>query len=202
MKMTYLIIGLLVFGGLAFYLTSCKNKHNSKQTEDYVSKTGDSVKVHNLPDNRFQDLRNMALAVTPEQLQITLPTDQTKIYGVVMDWDLGEGIATFISFSTGDASMYLTSGGGLIGGGQHENVSTAAKAFIDKAQQYLDKTTKIDSTPLPDQNCVRFYFMTNKGKFTAQENLKNFDNSSSLWLPLFEEANKVISELRLIQEKK
>ena len=202
MKMTYLVIGLLVLGGLAFYLTSCKNKQNSKQTEDYISKTGDSVKFHTLSDNRFQDLRNMALAVTPEQLQITLPTDQTKIYGVVMDWDLGDGTATFISFSTGDASMYLSSGGGLIGGGQHENVSTAAKEFIDKAQQYLVKTTKIDSTPLPDKNCVRFYFMTNKGKFTAQENLENFDNKSSLWLPLFEEGNKVISELRLTQEKK
>lgn len=202
MKMAYLIIGLFVFGGLAFYLTSCKNKQNSMQTEDYVSKTGDSVKVHNLSDNRFQDLRNMALGVTPKQLQIALPADQTKVYGVVMDWDLGDGIATFISFSTGDASMYLSSGGGLIGGGQHENVSSAAKTFIDKAQQYLDKTTKIDSTPLPDKNCVRFYFMTNKGKFTAQENLKNFDNNSSLWLPLFEEGNKVISELRLIQEIK
>ena len=200
--MTYLIIGLLVLGGLTFYLTSCKNKQNSNNSEGYVSKTGDSVKVHNLPDNRFQDLRNMALSVTPEQLQITLPTNQTKIYGVVMDWDLGEGIATFISFSTGDASMYLSSGGGLIGGGQHENVSLAAKAFIEKAQQYFDKTTKIDSTPLPDKNCVRFYFMTNKGKFSAQENLKNFDNNSSPWLPLFEEGNKVISELRLTQEIK
>ena len=200
--MTYIIIGLITLGGLTIYLTSCNNKTKSKQDESYVSKTGDTVKVHNLEDNHYQGLRNMALGVTPEQLQITLPTDQTKIYGVVMDWDLGEGIATFISFSTGDASMYLSSGGGLIGGGHHDNVSVAAKAFIDKAQQYLDKTTKIDSTPLPDKNCVKFYFMTNKGKFTAQENLKNFDNNSSIWLPLFEEGNKVISELRLLQEKK
>lgn len=202
MKITYFIISIILLGGFGFYLTSCKTKKNSKQAEEYVSKTGDTVRVHNLPDNRFQDLRNMALGVTPEQLQIALPTDQTKVYGVVMDWDLGEGIATFISFSTGDASMYLSSGGGLIGGGHHENVSNAVKIFIDKAQQYLDNTTKIDTTPLPDKNCVRFYFMTNQGKFTAQENLNNFENNSSLWLPLFEEGNKVISELRLIQEKK
>ena len=165
--MSYLIIGLIVFGGLAIYLTSCNNKQKSKQDENYISKTGDTVKVHNFEDNHYQGLRNMALGVTPEQLKITLPTDQTKIYGVVMDWDLGDGIATFISFSTGDASMYLSSGGGFIGGGQHENVSMAAKTFIDKAETYLDKAAKIDSTPLPDKNCVRFYFMTNKGKFTA-----------------------------------
>jgi hypothetical protein len=119
-----------------------------------------------------------------------------------MDWSLDKGFATFVFFSTGDVSMYLSSGGGLIGGGQHENVSKATKTFINKAQTYLDKAIKIDSTPLSDKNCVRLCFMTNKGKFTAQENLKNFDNNSSIWLPLFEEGNKVISELRLIQEKK
>ena len=201
MKMIYLIIGALVFSGVIFYLTSCKSKENSAKPDNYASQA-DTTKVHHLPDNRFLDLRNMALGVTPEQLQIVLPESQNKIYGVVMDWDLGNGIATFISFSTGDASMYLSSGGGLIGGGQHANVSNAAKAFIEKAQQYLDKATKTDTTPLPDKNCVRFYFMTNKGKFTAQENLSKFENNTSNWLPLFEEANKVISELRLVQEKK
>ncbi len=202
MKMTYAIIGLLFLCGLSLYLLSRKNRKDSGQKEDYISKTGDAVRVHVLPDNRFQDLRNMALEVTPEQLQIKLPADQLKIYGVVMDWDLGDGTATFISFSTGDASMYLSSGGAVIGGGQHENVSAAAKAFIDKAEKYLDKTTRIDSTPLPDKNCVRFYFLTNKGKYTAQENMGNFENESSLWFPFFVEANKVISELRLTQEKK
>jgi len=200
--MTSFIIGFVVIAGLVFYLISCKNKQKSKQEENYISKTGDTVKVHNTEDNAYQGLRNMALGVTPEQLQITLPPDQTKVYGVVMDWDLGDGIATLVSFSTGDASMYLSSGGGLIGGGHHENVSIAAKAFVDKTEQYLNKSIKIDSTPLPYKNCVRFYFMTNKGKFTAQEDLKNFENKSSLWLPLFEEGNKVISELRIIQEKK
>ena len=200
--MTYFIIGLIVVGGLTICLTSCNNKQKSKPDEKYISKTGDTVKVYHVEENHYQQLRNMALGVTPERLKITLPTDQTKVYGVIMDWDLGEDAATFVSFSTGDASMYLSSGTMLIGGGQHQNVSTAAKAFVNKAQEYLYKTTKTDLTPLPDKNCVRFYFMTNKGKFTAQENFTNIDNHSSLWLPLFEEGNKVISELRLIQEKK
>ncbi len=139
--------------------------------------------------------------VTPDQLQLTIPNDQTKVYGVVIDWDVGSGIATLISFATGDASMYLSSGGGMIGGGHHENVSNAAKAFVDKAQTYLDKTSKTETTPLPDKNSVRFYLLTNKGKFSAQENLNNFENNSSTWLSLFEEGNKVISELRVLNEK-
>jgi hypothetical protein len=45
MKMNYFIIRLLVFGGLAFYLISCKNRKNPKQEENYISKTGDTVKI-------------------------------------------------------------------------------------------------------------------------------------------------------------
>jgi hypothetical protein len=43
--------------------------------------------------------------------------------------------------------------------------------------------------------------LTNKGTFSAQEQLKNFDNRTSAWLPLFEEGNKVITELRIVEEK-
>lgn len=202
MKMAHFIIGLIVIVGLGFYLTSCKSKQNSKQTDNYVSQSGDTVKVHTLPDNRFQDLRNMALNVTPEQLQLSIPADQTKVFGVIMDWDLGDGTMTLVSYETGDASMYLSSGGGVIGGGQHENVSKASKEFISMAQNFLDKSSKADTTTLPDKNCFKFYFLTNKGKFVAQENMSNIENNSSKWLGLFEEANKVISELRLTTEKK
>lgn len=200
--MAYLIIGLIIIGGIVFYLTSCKSKQNSKQTDDYVSKGGDTVKVHTLPDNRFMDLRNMALNVTPEQLQLSLPADQTKVFGVVMDWDLGDGTMSLITYQTGDASMYLSSGGGVIGGGQHENVSKASKEFVTMAQNYVDKASKADTTTLPDKDCFKFYFLTNKGKFVAQETISNIENKSSKWLDLFENANNVITELRLTTEKK
>lgn len=202
MKMAYFIIGLIVIGGIIFYLTSCNNKQSSKQADDYVSKSGDTVKVHTLPDNRFLDLRNMALDVTPEQLQLSLPADQTKVFGVVMDWDLGDGTMTLITYQTGDASMYLSSGGGVIGGGQHENVSKASKEFVSMAQNYVDKSSKADTTTLPDKDCLKFYFLTNKGKFVAQETIDNIENKSSKWLDLFENANNVITELRLTTEKK
>lgn len=199
--MIYILIGIVFFGGLSFYLASCKSKQNSKQTDDYISQSGDTVKIHRLSKSRYQDLRNMAFNVTPEQLQLSIPSDQAKVFGVIMDWDIGDGVVSLISYGTGDASMYLSSGGGVIGGGQHENVSKASKEFVSKAQNYLDKSLKTDTSLLPDKNCVKFYFLTNKGKFVAQETMNNIENNSSEWLDFFEEGNKVISELRLTTEK-
>ena len=200
--MAYFIIRLVLFGGIVFSLKNCNNKQKPQKYEHLNSQTGGTVKIRYVLDNQYQALRSLALNMRAEQLPITLPIDKLKVYGVVMDWDLGDGIATFIAFSTGDAGMYLSRGGGLDGEGQHENVSIVAKVFVDKAQLYLSKTNKIDSTPLPDKNCVRFYFMTNNGRYTAQEDLINFENSTSIWLPLFNEGNKVITELRVIQKKK
>lgn len=201
MKITYTLIAALLFIALTNYLLSCKDKRPSHESDEQTMAASDTMKVHNVSENHYQDLRNMALRVTPEQLHLSLPADRTKVFGVIMDWDLGEGIATFVSFETGDASMYLSSGGGMIGGSGHENVVNAAKAFVARAQNYLEKASKVENTPLPDKNCVRFYMLTNKGTFSAQEQLKNFDNRTSAWLPLFEEGNKVITELRIVEEK-
>jgi hypothetical protein len=191
MKMTYLIIAIIIVGLIFYFARGYHKTSTSEKSASNKPQQKDSTPN----DNPYEGLRNMALNVTPAELQLTIPNDQTKVYGVVMDLDLGEGIGTFISFETGDASMYLSSGGGTIGGQAHQNVQDAAKAFVSIAQTYLDKTSKVDSTPLPDKNCVRFYLLTNKGKFSAQEKLENIDNNSSSWLPLFAAGNKVANEL-------
>jgi len=194
MKMIYVIIGLLVIGGLAYYMRSYKNK--SQANEKIVQQDPTQRKKVDPKSNPYNDLRNLAFGVNPEQIGVQLPTDKTKIYGVIMDWDLTEGTATLVAFLSGDASLYLSSGGGVIGGVGHENVKLAVESFIAKAEGYLTKTTKTETTPLPDKDCVRFYLLTNKGHFVAQEQMKNFKNNSSEWLNLFEEGNKVITEIR------
>ena len=199
--MIYIITRLILLCVIIFHLISCKNSSQSNvQIEQ--SKDKPKTEMKQTADNSFNDLRNMALAMTPEQLNLRLPNDKTKVYGVVMDWDLGEGVATLVAFQTGDASFYLSSGGGVIGGGQHDNVKRATVAYVDKAQTYLSKTTKTETTSLPDKDGIKFYLLTNNGKFIAQEQMKNIENNSSAWLELFEEGNKVITELRLTTENK
>ena len=204
MKMTCAIIGLVLIVGLVFYMTSCKNKSSAdtnKLTEPQPQDTTQLRKV-NPKSNPYQDLRNLAFGATMEQIGVKFPANQTKIYGVIMDWDLGEGTATLVAFLSGDASLYFSSGGGVIGGSGHDNVKKAAAAFISKAEKYLSKTVKTDSTTLTGKDGVKFYFLTNKGKFVGQEEMKNFDNSSSQWLDLFEEGNKLITEIRMTADMK
>lgn len=204
MKMTYIIFAFFLIGGLSLYLVSCKSKSSSdttKGTNQQLPDTSTRKKVD--PNNNpYEGLRNMAFGATQEQIGVNIPSNETKIYGVIMDWDLDEGIATIVAFQSGDASVYLSSGGGVIGGFGHDNVKTAAIRFVNEAQKYLGNTTPTDTTPLPGKDMVNFYFLTNKGKYVAQETMSNFENSTSKWLELFNEANKLMSEVRMTTDSK
>jgi len=194
MKLTLLISSILIIGTVLF-LTCCKGK---KPEQTGTNKNAESKQVK---ENPYIGLRQMALEATSEQLGLT-SLSNNEVYGVVMDWDLGNGIMTLITYQTGDASMYLSTGGGVIGGGQHESVSNASKQFVKMASNYFDNAENIDSIPLPDKECVQFYFLTTKGKYIIQEKMTNIENKSSFLFDYFEEANKVISELRITTENR
>jgi len=190
--MVYIIIGIIFVGVPVFYLTSCRGQSTSDNSK---------VKTNETQENPFEGLRNLAFTATPEQLGLLLPIDKTIVFGIVMDWGMNSGIATTVSYQTGDASLYFSSGGGVIGGGQHENVNIAARKFVELAQIYLEKTIKTETIVLPKKDEVKFYLLTNNGIFVGEEQMRNFENKSSEWLDLFEEGNKVITELRLTTEK-
>jgi hypothetical protein len=152
-------------------------------------------------DNPYEGMRKMALETKAEQLGLTLPSEKTVVYGVVMDWDVKNGTATTIAFMTGDASIYFSSGAGIVGGGTHEDVRIMAMLFVEKAQLLLDKAVKTELTPLPGSDEVTFYFLTNKGIYSKQEELENISNQSSIWVDLFLTGNEVITELRKTTEK-
>lgn len=192
------ILATILLSGF-FFATNAQNQSKEKDSTDARVMTGNQPSEQ---ENPYNILRNMALGVTMDQLGLKDPGDETNVFGIVMDWDIGGGIATVAAYQTGDASMYLSTGGGVIGGGEHDNVRKAVFTYIELAQDYLNLTDKSESPSLPDPKCVRFHLLTNKGTFSSQEEVKNLEDRSSKWIKLFEEANKLLTELRLSTESK
>ncbi|MFI5196864.1 MAG: hypothetical protein ACHQD8_07220 [Chitinophagales bacterium] len=113
-----------------------------------------------------------------------------------MDWNMGDTLVTLVSFITGAASMYLSSGGGVLSSGNNPSAGEAASELVTLAQNYIYNAVPVNTFDLPPGGCVRFYLLTNHHKLAAQEQVIYFDNGSSPWLPLFEKANEVITEMR------
>ena len=165
--------------GLLFYISGCTNNSTVNDNQLTQNQNRSNPKVQESKENTFGDLRNIAFTISPEQLGLSLSTDKTIVYGTIMDWGMNAATASIVAYQTGDASLYLSSGGGIIGGGQHQNVSNKAKEFVNLAQTLLEKTTKTEKTTLPSTDEVKFYLLTNNGIYVGAEQVKNFKNNSS-----------------------
>lgn len=189
MKMMYIVLfGLVITAGLIYYLTT---RTKSEMSDNQAKQ-----------ENPYLGLREQIFKVTPEQTGLA-NSDEEKVYAVIMDVSLGQdGTITLVSIIDGNASIYLSSGGGVIGGIAHESVRRAARDFVNDGEKYISKMTPIDSFPLPKLNNARFYVLTNKGKYSIEEQTDKIENGKSNWEPFFYSGNKVITELRLTTESK
>jgi LPXTG-motif cell wall-anchored protein len=198
MNTIFSAIGLILLIAIGFFI-SRKKPSDPIENQNQHSETNSTQKKAD--PKAYVDLRQMAFDVDPEKLGISFSSNETKVFGVIMDIDMRGGIATLVSYSSGDASLYLSIGGGVIGGGQHESVNVAARAFTAKAQNYISKAAKIKETPAPEKGGVNIYLLTNSGKYLIKEQVSKFNDETSPLLPLFYAGNDVITQLRILSSK-
>ena len=147
------------------------------------------------PANPYQAARSKAFnANSPKP-------GSDEIFQVIMDWDLGSGnIITLVAAATGEAHLHFSNGATIAGTLNHENVSRAAKSFVEKAGEYLPKTLITNTARLPEADCVTFYLLTGQRRYGAQEKISKFYDDSSTWQHLFNEGENVIAELQALNE--
>ena len=161
-----------------------------------------SIKPKNDPANVGRDLRLMMLT-TPEAKMGAKPTKEfPRIYGLLMDWPITKHTATVFSTSAGGASLYTTSTFGIIGGEGHETVRTAAMSFVRAADRFFDASTPTTEYPYPTDDRVRFYFLTFNGVRVIDTDLATITNRTSKYSELFGLGQAVLTELRLVTEKR
>ncbi len=182
-------IAIVVQLGIIVYFVRRNRIHRKELAAKTTTETGDT----------YESLRNLAIHITGGQLKLSIPDSTTLVYGVLLDWNLNESVMTLAAYITGAASLYLSTGEGINGGGKDPRVGEAAVAFVVAAQDYIARAMPVVTTDLPPSGCIRFYLLTNKGLYAAQEQMVHFEDTTSPWLPLFELGSEVMSQIRVIQ---
>lgn len=77
----------------------------------------------------------------------------------VMDVGVGSGVATLVAINDGTVSLYLSSGGGILGGGAHATVSKAAEGFRVALGDGA-ALPPVTSWPMPSGDKAVFYVVT------------------------------------------
>jgi hypothetical protein len=154
------------------------------------------------PTDSMRELRLMMLTTPPSQLGIKPTGESPRVAGVLMDWPLGEHTATIVAMSDGNASLYTTSTFGVVGGVEHESVRVAAKRFAKAAERFHNEAAPTTDYSYPERERVRFYFVTFQGVRVIDTDMASMRARSGRYVDLFALGQAVVTELRIVTEKK
>src|SRR5439155_2837697 len=84
-------------------------------------------------------------------------------FGLINEFRQGEVVVTLAAFKTGDVSLYLSSGGGIIGGVGHPELAQLAQTTIAELAALVPLLERSDATDPPRAREFCFYVLTPAG---------------------------------------
>lgn len=106
------------------------------------------------------DLRRMALDARP--FDPAAPPDEP--YGFITEFLQSGAVVTLAAFSTGDVSLYFSTGGGIIGGVGKSELKALAQSTIEAARPLALELELSPSTNEPADGEYCFYLLTSAGR--------------------------------------
>ena len=150
--------------------------------------------------NRYPRLRALALRAKRGQTSMPTPSSPTEPWGVVMDWVVSAATATIVAFSDGSASVYFSSGGGLLGGQAYESIRHAARQAVAVAAEFQPHMQLTTDFPLPQPGIVVFYLLTDSSVFTSSTFESALKTHSHALSKLGDAMQAIITAYRLTPE--
>lgn len=189
MEPIYIILIVLQIGLIVYFrMRTGKSKKKTKNAPATPSGVSDYVSA-----------RAASLTVTKEQLGLNIPDAVTRVYGVVMDWDMNGTILTVSAYITGAANAFLSSGALATGSGGSPSVAEQASEFVLVAQDFLNRAMPAGDLGYAPPGTVRFFLLTNRGIYAIQEMLSLINDNTSPMLGLFFRGHMLLEEIKASQ---
>ncbi|MGD0366957.1 MAG: hypothetical protein ABSA94_05845 [Acidobacteriaceae bacterium] len=136
-------------------------------------------------------------------LEMRLPSiARNAVQIVLMDWHVDRGTVTVLASADGAASLYLSSGGGYVGGSEKfpsiRAAALHAVAVATSLQNHFDPT---ETSPLPTLGDVTFYITTGTGVSRAVAPEAKLRAGSDPLAALGGAMQKIVTEYRLKFQK-
>lgn len=123
------------------------------------------------------------------------------VIAIMIEFGSATGTATFVAANDGTASMYTSTGGGIIGMGFHPSVAAASLALIGCGQGFLEVLPKVTQFPLPQQQHVAFHLVTRTGVHSA-EFVEAAIRDDSPISPLYLAGQDLITNVRVLDDRR
>jgi hypothetical protein len=156
-------------------------------------------------EDAYHGLRDRALQVTAAELGLE-PDAKAPIHGVIMETAYPEAVATFVCLRDGTVSLYFSTGGGFIGGGQHESVRAACLEMFEITNRYgpefLAACQRVSAFALPKTGEVYFYLLAADGVHQAKCREDALAAQRDPFSAMFNNLHAVMAELRQVEKNR
>ena len=148
----------------------------------------------------FGELRQNVFNLDPGEIGISSENFKHPVWGMVMETGFEDGWFTLVTLADGTASLYFSTGGGVIGAGEHQSVRDAVGHYLSGAQYFFDKASPVAETPRPDTGRVIFYFLGFAGISAYEAAEPKLGIGADDLSNLFYAAHRVIEEIRKTED--
>lgn len=138
----------------------------------------------------YVDLRNQAFNYMPAN-----PDAGPDLLVVLMETGYPEAVATLVAVSDGTVSLYFSSGGGIVGDGEHAAVRQVASTLLSAAAPLVSQASRTEVFPLPSRGYVRFYLVTASGINTVEVLEDDLGYRRHSFSPLFHQGHELIAAI-------
>lgn len=125
---------------------------------------------------------------------------ETDPIGAAMEVGIDSGSYLVFGLRDGSASLYISSGGGSIGGQGLPEVHAAAKNLVKVARPFAARLPLVEEFPLPAAGRVRFSIFTSAGVRAAEVGEAKLERGQSGLQPLYVAAHRILTAFRIAQQ--
>jgi len=153
-----------------------------------------------IPSETYLGLRMQILQGLRGKVSLPPPARPTEPSAVLMDWNTENAIVSVVAVADGTASIYLSSGGGSIGGGQsHLEIRDAALHALSLASSLQTQMKPVSAYPLPEQGSVIFYVVSDAGVLSATGRADDLAEHRHPFSSLGDAMQQIITLYRVLQ---
>lgn len=159
---------------------------------------------HDLPEpaQSYLQLRNRMFHLNPAEVGLSQPPASQHIWAVLVETGYDVGTSTLVCLADGTTSLYYSTGGGMVGSSKYSPVADPAKALVAEAEIHIDHLAPTTDFRLPDIGEVRIYYLTYEGILTETAAEKDMSSGQHVLSPLYQHAQRTLTQLRLLADKK
>ncbi|HUA28943.1 MAG TPA: hypothetical protein VMC03_08650 [Streptosporangiaceae bacterium] len=148
----------------------------------------------------FQGLREKILTVDPAEVGLDRFSQDHKVWGALLETGYPRGTATLVALTDGTTSLYLSTGGGVIGAGTNVRVAAATRAFLTAVENDLGLLTPDQGSEVPAEGRVFIRALTYQGRYSAEAAEADLGYGRHPLSAVFHAGHGVITELRIMDE--